>query len=554
MDLFSGVRGSLQCVAEDQPLDAQEDDQTALAQDDTVRPPAAAPDGDQQAWVGRVIDARYRVEAKLGEGGMGAVYVARHLKLQKRVALKVVRAELAGNGEVAIRFAREAMATAQFEHPHVASATDYGSLPEGGAYLVMQLVQGCSLRARLEQGPMPWRSACRLLSQVADALSAARASGIVHRDLKPDNILVEQREDGSELAKVLDFGIAHISPSTGAAPEGAAPQRALTRAGAVIGTPGYMAPEQAVGDRVDHRADLYALGVVLWECIAGRELWDGPDITTIITRQVSEEPPGLTQVVGDASVPSELDTCVRQLLARRPQDRPDHAGEVRDLLRRLAEGDQPGPARSAGVPPSIANARRWLRAALAGANNLWAAWRAQPRKRQRLQAGAAAVAMIALVSLLAAGDEAQKPKARAKSAPLPEAPAAAVVDSVVQTVEAALTPGVPVALAEEIDTLLEGERRRDRRDAAVVVLAFDPRSAVAPYIIALAELEAARGCRDRKRAIGAIVELADPRALPALERWLRLPKRGCGFLDLEDCYGCIRRALRDGIRSLSGDE
>src|SRR4051794_21206826 len=135
---------------------------------------------------------------------MGAVFIAEHLKLRKQVALKVIRAELAGNGEVAARFAREAMATAQFEHPHVASAIDFGTLAEGGAYLVMQLVRGRSLRDLLEQsGRLAWPMACELLAQVADALSAARLVGIVHRDLKPENILVEVREDGSHLAKIL---------------------------------------------------------------------------------------------------------------------------------------------------------------------------------------------------------------------------------------------------------------------------------------------------------------------------------------------------------------
>jgi serine/threonine-protein kinase len=211
---------------------------------------AAAVEG-SSAMLGRELDGRYRIVRVLGEGGMGAVFVAEHLTLHKQVALKVIRAELAGNGEVAARFAREAMATAQFEHPHVASAIDYGTLPEGGAYFVMLLVRGRGLRSMCgghgDNARVPWRRACALGAQVADALSAAKAAGIIHRDLKPDNVLVEQREDGSDLVKVLDFGIAHIAPRD-AGTEGTA-NRQLTRVGMVMGTPGYMAPEQAVRDR-----------------------------------------------------------------------------------------------------------------------------------------------------------------------------------------------------------------------------------------------------------------------------------------------------------------
>src|SRR4051794_5316300 len=274
---------------------------------------------------------------------MGAVFIAEHLTLHKQVALKVVRAELAGNGEVAARFAREAMATAQFEHPHVASAIDYGTLPEGGAYFVMQLVRGRSLRALLgaQKKGLPWRRVCELAAQVADALSAAKSAGIIHRDLKPDNVLVERREDGSDLVKVLDFGIAHVTPRDTSAPAGAPAHRELTRVGTVMGTPGYMSPEQAVGDKVDHRTDLYALGVVIWECISGRELWVGPDLTTVVTRQMTESVPKLRELVQDMTFPAELDELVQRLTSRNAADRPEHAAEVRDALRRLAHVSSP---------------------------------------------------------------------------------------------------------------------------------------------------------------------------------------------------------------------
>ncbi|MCA9658358.1 MAG: serine/threonine protein kinase, partial [Myxococcales bacterium] len=222
---------------------------------------AAAGDAalDTDAWLGRTIDNRYKIVELLGEGGMGAVFVAEHLSLRKQVALKVIRPEYAGIPEIAARFTREAMATAKLDHPHVASALDYGMLPDGAAYLVIQLVRGKPLRSLLDERSLAWPIACDIVGQIADALAGAHAEGIVHRDLKPDNVLLELRDDGRYLAKVVDFGIARVA--TDAASHGPVAGEGLTRMGMVMGTPGYMSPEQALGEQIDHRTDLYAVGV-----------------------------------------------------------------------------------------------------------------------------------------------------------------------------------------------------------------------------------------------------------------------------------------------------
>lgn len=295
--------------------------------------------GPEAHWIGRIIDDRYQVMELLAEGGMGAVYLAIHLKLQKEVALKVIRPEFAGDGDIAARFAREAMATARFEHPHVASATDYGTLPEGGAYLVIQLVRGHSLTERLEtEGRFPWVRVVEIGAQVADALSAAAGQGIVHRDLKPDNIIIERRDDGGDLVKILDFGIARQtrdSIPTQAMPEGTA-KRKLTREGAIVGTPGYMAPEQAMGERADFSADLYALGVVMWESISGQQLWYAEDLSGMVMRQLTEPIPPLRELFPEDAIPEELDLLISQLMAVKPKERPSHAGIVRDMLRQIS--------------------------------------------------------------------------------------------------------------------------------------------------------------------------------------------------------------------------
>ncbi|HFE47627.1 MAG TPA: serine/threonine protein kinase, partial [Nannocystis exedens] len=306
------------------------------------------PVADVESWFGRTIDGRYKIIELLGEGGMGAVFVAEHLALRKNVALKIIRPEFAGVPEIAARFTREAMATAKLDHPHVASALDYGKLPDGAAYLVIQLVRGQPLRGLLEKQSLPWPQACDVVSQIADALAGAHAEGIVHRDLKPDNVLLELRDDGRYLAKVLDFGIARIAADPGSK---ATPGDGLTRMGMVMGTPGYMSPEQALGEPVDHRTDLYALGVVLWESIAGRPLFTGESLTEVITKQLAEAPTPLTSITGQV-VPKLVDELIRQLLARTPSARPESAAQVRETLRKLAASGTPGEADLIALPSS----------------------------------------------------------------------------------------------------------------------------------------------------------------------------------------------------------
>ena len=288
----------------------------------------------QHPLIGRVIAERYRVLELLAEGGMGAVYIAEHLTLHKEVALKVVHPEHAGNEELIARFAREAMATSRIDHPNVISALDFGKLPDGTAYLAVQLVRGPSLtRVLRAEKRLPWARAAAIGMQIADALDAAHGHGIVHRDLKPDNVLLQYRDDGSELVKVLDFGVAKFAPESKVP---LAARRDVTQVGMVVGTPGYMAPEQTIGNPADERSDLYALGVILWEALVGQPLWSAEDLQGLVERQMSETPKLVREAISNPDIPEELEALIAELLARRAEERPSSAALVREALREHA--------------------------------------------------------------------------------------------------------------------------------------------------------------------------------------------------------------------------
>ena len=525
--------------------------------------------GEYAPWIGRVIDDRYRIIELLGEGGMGAVFVAEHLKLRKQVALKTIRAEFAANSQAEARFAREALATAQIDHPHVASAVDFGHLPEGGAYLVIQLVRGESLASRLERGPLGVADLCQLGAQVADALAAAHAAGIVHRDLKPDNILLERRAEGTIHAKVLDFGIARVADDGAVADTG----QPLTRAGAVIGTPGYMAPEQAVGGAVDHRVDLYALGVILWESCTGQPLWSADTLTEMFMAQIGRPAPSL--LAATPGLPPALAQLIDQLLARKPDERPASAGPVRDVLRRLAvEADaslaaashsaashsashstsHSGPlaptlaasgahpvAPTASPSPSAAFAAT-ISASTAPQPALPALARRSLPARPLMLFGAALA--LGLVLLYAARGEDSTPPPGTPTAETSAEPAAAVKGGL--PARKSLLAEVPPAYVDPAQTLLLSTERRERQRAGEAIAGAPEadKASIPEYLRNIAWLEKVPGC-DTKRSILLQIEAADDlRALWALRILADSPRDGCrSFWMREDCLGCLREDL-----------
>ncbi|MEZ4401043.1 MAG: serine/threonine-protein kinase [Kofleriaceae bacterium] len=278
----------------------------------------------------------YLLTGALGRGGMGMVYRARHNLLGRDAAVKVLRPELSRDQVVVGRFFNEARAASAIRHPGIVEIYDFGFDEAGLAYIVMELLDGEALATRIAAGRRPLAAWWPIVRSIAVALGAAHARGIVHRDLKPDNVfLVADGEvAGGERAKLLDFGVAKLAPERGAA---------VTQTGALIGTPTYMAPEQCRGVAVDHRADLYALGCIVFELCAGAPPFVGEGFGDLLAAHIHQAPPDLAT----RGVPAPVAALVARLLAKDPAARPASADEVVHAIDALA-----GDARVATAPPS----------------------------------------------------------------------------------------------------------------------------------------------------------------------------------------------------------
>ncbi|MBK8260938.1 MAG: serine/threonine protein kinase [Nannocystis sp.] len=272
-----------------------------------------------EALIGTIIAGRYRIDALIGEGGMGAVYRGFHLHLRRDFAVKVLHPDVTRDPEIARRFEREAQSAARLDHVNCIQVTEFGTTDDGTKYMVMQLLEGIELHD-LVRGPLEVPRAIGLFIQVIAGLEHAHAKGVVHRDLKPQNVFVTRDADGNEVLKLVDFGIAKIVAGEGAG-------EAMTRAGLVFGTPLYMSPEQCLGVEVDGRADLYAAGILLYLMLSGKLPFYSEDPVAVIRMQVSQEPPPLP-----ASVPADLAAIVSRLLAKQRDQRFPDATTVRKIL------------------------------------------------------------------------------------------------------------------------------------------------------------------------------------------------------------------------------
>ena len=289
----------------------------------------------------------YEIISPLGSGGMGEVYKARDSKLKREVAIKVLPASLANDADALARFEREAHAVAALNHPNILSIHDFGNA-EGTAYAVMELLEGASLRDRLDAGPLPVRRAVELAVQICHGLAAAHGKGVVHRDLKPDNAFVT--EDGR--VKILDFGLARIaSPAiaevSSLATETSAGGRPLTAAGTVMGTVGYMSPEQVRGRDVDARSDIFSFGAVLYEMLTGKRAFKGESAADTMSAILNQEPPDL--VTSGRDISPALDRIVRHCLEKGPAARFQSAGDIAFALESAASGSA---ASGVAIPPA----------------------------------------------------------------------------------------------------------------------------------------------------------------------------------------------------------
>ena len=317
---------------------------------------------DRGEWRGKVL-GRYHLLEQIGSGGMGVVYRARDDALRREVAVKLLPAEFSADPERIRRFEQEARAAGALSHPNILAVHDVGT-HESTPYMVSELLQGETLRGRLSAGPLPLQRAIDYAIQIVAGLVAAHDKHIVHRDLKPENLFVTR----DDCVKILDFGLAKLTHNRTTAIEDASTEAASmhTEAGAILGTPRYMAPEQVRGQEADQRADIFAFGAILYEMLAGRPAFAGATMADIISAILKEEPADL-QVTNPRIAP-RLDHIVRHCLEKNPESRFQSA---RDLLFDLQEiAATPAPA----VPVPLAPRRqRWRRAALAGAPALLAA-------------------------------------------------------------------------------------------------------------------------------------------------------------------------------------
>ncbi len=283
-------------------------------------------DASTDPLAGKTIDARYRVEGVLGEGGMGKVYRVRHVALDRPFALKALRADLAREGDLAERFILEAKTTASVRHPNIVSITDFGKLPDETPYFVMELLTGQTLAAVIQAGgPVPAARAVRIIRQIAGALGAAHTAGIVHRDLKPENVFLIGGILGNAAddVRVVDFGAAKILGSS-----------RLTKTGIVFGTPHYMSPEQASGAPVDHRADLYALGIIMYEMFTGRVPFEADTYMGVLTQHMFVNPVPPSQVNPAARELGALEEITLRCLEKKPEDR---FATMEDLVKAIDE-------------------------------------------------------------------------------------------------------------------------------------------------------------------------------------------------------------------------
>jgi serine/threonine protein kinase len=294
--------------------------QTAFSEDRRVS-------DSNQAWLGKIVDGRYRVLEVIGRGGMGVVYRVEHLRMGKVAAMKVLHRDLADDADIVHRFEREAAAVSRLHHPHTVQVFDFGTA--GGAlYLIMEYVRGQDLGRIVDRdGPMPWARAAARFAQICGSLQESHDYGIIHRDLKPENVLITRSTAGRDYAKVLDFGLAKLDQRN-------VPKRETERS-QIVGTPYFMSPEQIRGEEVDARSDIYSFGALMFQVLTGQHLYSGTTAVGVLTKHLTAEPDAPSMRTPKMGIPPSVDHLVRKALARDPAKRWQTAQQLGEAIEEI---------------------------------------------------------------------------------------------------------------------------------------------------------------------------------------------------------------------------
>lgn len=285
--------------------------------------------------IGALLAGRYEVIRRIGEGGMGLVYEGKHREIDKRVAIKVLRDDLSGRPEVVARFRQEAKSASRIGHDNIVNVSDFGETQFGASYFVMEYLEGEDLANVLgREGTLDPVRTCRIVLQCCRALGAAHDKRIVHRDIKPENLFLTPRHGNPEFVKIVDFGIAKMGDIE---TEGQ-PGRKLTKTGMIFGTPEYMSPEQAAGKPLDHRVDIYALGIILYECLAGTVPFVGDTFMGVLTQHLFATPPRILENNPNAEVSPELERVINKALAKDPNDRYQTTADLAEAIECALDG------------------------------------------------------------------------------------------------------------------------------------------------------------------------------------------------------------------------
>jgi serine/threonine-protein kinase len=326
--------------------------------------------------VGQIVADRYHIVKKLGEGGMGQVYLGEHVKMGRRSAIKVMNPSMVHDPDAVARFNREAANASRITHPHVCAIYDFGETPDGLIYLAMEFIEGEPLTDVLDrEQALSVARATRIFQQAADGLQAAHDLGIVHRDLKPDNIMISRGRDGADVVKVVDFGIAKAVGGDDAGQK-------VTKTGLVVGTPEYMSPEQLAGDAVDGRSDLYSLALVYFRMLTGRLPFEGETVQDLMVKRLTDAPAALAAARPDLSFPAGLQPVFDTALTRSPADRYQSVAKFAEDVRAVAGGSS---AATRAVPATRAGD---------AATQLLHAATTRPRRRPLVPAAIVAVLLL----------------------------------------------------------------------------------------------------------------------------------------------------------------